>query len=361
MAAALFVLAQVDVWFAPDWRGPAAVNAVVTAVMALSLAWRRRYPLAVLAIVAGGVAGLALAYGGSQTWTNVFLLVVAVYSATSRGANLFAVVGLTAVGVGVRELRDPLVDDVVDALWSSTVAVLTVAAGLVGRGLRARADVIEDRARAVREEEAELAAAAAAEERRRIARELHDIVSHSLGVLVLQAGAAEQVVDRDPAKAREVLQSIRATGQDAIAQMGTLLDLVRTGPERSREPQPSLGDLERLVTTTRDAGLSVQLSVRGAPRQLPAAVELSAFRVVQEGLTNVLKHALPASATVTVHYRDHELEVEVVDDGRSGQGQGSRRGLAGLRERVAVFGGRFEAGPAPGGGWSLRAAFPVVR
>jgi signal transduction histidine kinase len=361
VAVVLAALSQVDVWLTPDWSGPAPVNALVTAVMTLSLAWRRHAPLAVLAIAVAGMAGLSLAYGGSQTWTNVFVIVIAVYSATSRGANLFAVFGLTAFGVAVRELRDPLVENLYDALWSSTLVALTIAAGLVGRSLRTRSNLIESRARAVLEEEEELTAAAAAEERRRIARELHDIVSHSLGVLVLQAGAAEQVLDRDPARAREVLRSIRATGQDAISQMGALLGLVSAGPEMSREPQPSLADVDGLVAATRDAGLPVELSVLGAPRDLPALVELSAFRVVQEGLTNVMKHADPARASVTVSYRDQELEVAIVDDGQASQGQGGRRGLAGLRERVAVLGGRFEAGPGPNGGWVLRAAFPIGR
>ena len=199
------------------------------------------------------------------------------------------------------------------------------------------------------------------EERRRIARELHDIISHSLGVLVLQAGAAEQVLERDPERAREVLHSIRATGQEAIGEMGTLLGLIRGEAVASREPQPSLADLDRLVAKMREAGLDVGLEIQGERRPLPAALELSAFRIVQEGLTNALKHAGPAHTCVRLRYGDDELEVEVADDGNgNGNGRGNRRGLAGIGERVAVFGGRLDAGPRPDGGWTLRAGFPLT-
>ena len=138
--------------------------------------------------------------------------------------------------------------------------------------------------------------------------------------------------------------------------------LARGEAESSRQPQPSLADLERLVTTTREAGMRVDLAIEGEPYELPAALELSAFRIVQEGLTNALKHAGNAQTKVTLRYGERNLEVEVTDDGAgSTDGPGTRRGLAGIGERVAVFGGRFEAGPRPGGGWTVRAALPLTR
>ena len=144
--------------------------------------------------------------------------------------------------------------------------------------------------------------------------------------------------------------------------MGTLLGLIRGEAVASREPQPSLADLDRLVTKMREAGLTVNLSVEGERRALPAALELSAFRIVQEGLTNALKHAGHAPARVVLRYGDDELEIEVADDGNgTANGNGSRRGLAGIGERVAVFGGHLEAGPGPEGGWTLRAGFPLSR
>jgi signal transduction histidine kinase len=159
-----------------------------------------------------------------------------------------------------------------------------------------------------------------------------------------------------------MLHAIRATGQEAIAEVGTMLALVRGEAEALREPQPSLNDLDGLVARMRESGLHVDLGVDGQRRDLPAALELSAYRIVQEGLTNVLKHAGPARARVQLRYAEHDLELEVSDNGSGSlNGSGSRRGLAGIGERVEVFGGRFEAGPRPEGGWALRAALPLPR
>jgi signal transduction histidine kinase len=144
--------------------------------------------------------------------------------------------------------------------------------------------------------------------------------------------------------------------------MGTLLGLLHAAPRSSREPQPSLAELDGLISRMREAGLSVELAIEGERRALPAALELSAFRVVQEGLTNALKHAGAAHVRALLRYGEDELEVDVADDGAAAaNGAGSRRGLAGIRERVEVFGGRLEAGPRPGGGWTLHASFPLVR
>jgi signal transduction histidine kinase len=287
---------------------------------------------------------------------------VAIYSAAAYASKPLVALAIGAVGVGIRDLTDPLIDGFGAAIWSSSLFGLCFIAGLAGRNLRRRTSKLDERADALEREEAERAAAAAEAERRRIARELHDIIQHSLGVLVLQAGAAEQVLERDPERAREALRSIRATGQEAIGEMGTLLGVIRGGPETSHEPQPSLADIERLIAKTRDAGLDAELEIEGKRRALPAALELSAFRIVQEGLTNALKHAGPAHARVLLRFGEHELEVEVLDDGAgSGDGRGGRRGLAGIGERVAIFSGELEAGPRPDGGWRLRAALPLPR
>jgi signal transduction histidine kinase len=362
LAVVLAVMAVLDVALSGDLLGPDVVHAVVMPVLALSLAWRRIRPLAVLSVVVGGLGALWVAFGLSETWSSTFLYVTAVYSAVVYGRSPLLAAALGLAGIGVGTVTDPLVDSFGAAVWGPTLIVLTVGAGFTGRAIRARTTALEKRAEALDREEARRAAEAAAEERRRIARELHDIVSHSLGVVVLQAGAAQRVLDRDPERAREVLESIRATGQEAIGQMATLLGLLDAGPRASREPQPSLADLDGLVTRMRDAGLSVDLTVEGEPCLLPAALELSAFRVVQEGLTNALKHAGPAHVQAQVRYDDDELHVDVADDGSAAdKGAGARRGLAGMRERVEIFGGRLEAGPQPRGGWALHATFPLVR
>ncbi len=361
LAAVLTLFAVFDVLLSPEWRGPSEANVVVVPAMALSLAWRRRQPLVVLAVVIGGYAGLSLAFGATQSWSCTFIVVTALYSAVVYGSRPLLAAGLAAAGIVIASLTDPLIDSFGDAVWGPSLIVLTAGAGFTGRAFRARTSALERRAETLDREEQRRAAEAAAEERRRIARELHDVISHSLGVVVLQAGAAERVLDRDPERAREVLQSIRSTGQEAIGEMATLLGLLDATPRTSREPQPSLADVGALVERMRDAGLSVDLAVDGRRRRLPAAVELSAFRVMQEGLTNALKHAPGTHVDAVLRYDENELRVEVRNDTaiRSVVGVGGGRGLAGMRERVEVFGGTLEAGPRSGGGWELRAIFPV--
>ena len=354
-ALVLGVVAEIGVLVGSGWRGPVALNAVCVAAVAASLCWRRRLPLAVLAFTVVVFSGLALAFGSSDSPTGFFLLIVVAYSAGAYTPNPWVAAVLLAVLAAVHDLREHHVTSFGDAVYLFAVLGLVF---LFGLGMRAR----QARTAEVERERDTVAEFAVEDERRRIARELHDIISHSLGVLVLQAGAAEQVLERDPQQAREVLRSIRATGQEAIAEMGTLLSLARSEAESSRQPQPSLADLDQLLQRTREAGLRVELDVEGEPCELPAPLALSAYRIVQEGLTNALKHSAQATAQVIVRYGAQQLEVEVLDDGTgSVNGSGTRRGLAGIGERVAVFGGRFEAGPRPEGGWHIKAALPLKR
>jgi len=166
---------------------------------------------------------------------------------------------------------------------------------------------------------------------------------------------------RSTGQTREALRLIRATGQEAITELGTLVGLIRDEQPLDRDPQPTLREVERLVATTRSAGLAVTVQTEGQPRDLPPSVELNAYRVIQEGLTNALKHAPGATVGVLLRYHPGGLDVEVRDDGAgTAAGPGTRRGLIGLRERAAVFGGQFEAGRDPEGGWKLRASFPTA-
>ena len=351
-----------DVVVNQSWTGPVAVNAVVVTAMTLSLAFRRRLPLVVLAVVGCSLVGLGVAYGSAQAWSSVFPFVVAVYSAAAYSEHLAAVVVGVAAIVVLRDVNDPMLTSLGDSLFSSTLAVLTILAGMEGRHLNVRRSDLDDRAEALRREEERMAAEAAADERRRIARELHDIISHGLGVMVLQAGAADQVLATDPARAHEVLVSIRAIGNEAIGELGALLGLVREGAEPSREPQPTLDDLDALVRQAREGGMAVDLVVERGTARLSPALELSAYRIVQEGLTNARKHAPGAHVSVRVAVVDGELLVAVADDAiRATTAAGSRRGLAGMAERVAVFGGHLRAGPSADRGWRVEAVLPVVR
>jgi signal transduction histidine kinase len=338
------------------------VNAIVMPVAALALAWRRIQPTAVLIVSGGAIVVLSIAYGSSETWSSLFIALVAVYSGAAHSrspAVVFAIAAAVSIAV---TLEDPAIKTFGDAIWSSTLLGLTFLVGLTGRAIQGRSERLARRAESFDREQAERAAEAVAEERQHIARELHDIISHSLAVMMLQAGAAEQVLDKDPHRAREVLHSMRETGQEAIREMGTLLGLIRSGSETSLQPQPSLAELEVIISKMEQAGMHVGLTVEGVKRPLPAALELSAFRIVQEGLANSLKHAGTAEARVVLRYCDERFELEVEDDGRAnGATSGGRRGLAGVRERVAVFGGHIDVGPRAEGGWRLRAAFPLSR
>ncbi len=361
-AVVLAVLAVCDVLLSSDWRGSTVVNLAVVPAAALSLAWRRSRPLTVLTVVMVALGGLSIAYGGSQTWSTIFITVLAVYSSIAHGTRLMLATVIAGAGIAIHDLTDPTLHGFGDAIWSSTLLVFSVVAGLAGRAIARRSASLDARAETLEREEESLSAAAAAAERRRIAAELHDIISHSLGVVVLQAGAASKVMDRDPEQAHTVLNSIAETGREAIGEMATLLDLMDEDAPSTRDPQPSLANVDRLIARVSDAGLAAELTIEGGPQTLPPAVDVSAFRIVQEGLTNVLKHAGASSVDVVIGYGTEELRISVADDGAgSPDGPGGRRGLAGIRERVAVFGGRLEAGPHPAGGWLLTATLPVAQ
>jgi signal transduction histidine kinase len=317
-------------------------------------------------VVVGVNVVQALALGASEGPGVLVPGLIALYSVGAheeRPRSLLPLAGLVAV-VLARETNNPDNTDLrqlLDALaWESTI----FAAWLLGAYLRTRRlYVAELEERAIRAERAreEQARAAVADERRRIARELHDAVAHGVTVMVVQAEAAEEILGRDPERVRQALRKVHQTGREALVELRRLLGVLRdeeTEPERG--PQPGLSDLEALVTAVQEAGLPVELRVEGAPVALPGGLDLSAYRIVQESLTNTLKHAGPTSATVVLTYGDGVLELEVSDEGlgpRSSNGAG--HGLTGMRERVALFGGELESGPRPGRGYVVRARLPV--
>ncbi len=202
---------------------------------------------------------------------------------------------------------------------------------------------------------------AAAEERERIARELHDIVSHGLSAMVVQAAAAAELIDRSPDAARKAMHEVQTTGVAAMMEMRHMLGLMRGGEATGRRPPPALDDVHELIAAEQAAGRSVTLTIRGTPRELPRGLALSVFRIVQESLTNVRKHAYRSCCQVTITYSPAALEVEVVDDGAGARGPtGPGFGIIGMRERALLYDGTLEAGPrTPGGGWAVRARFPL--
>lgn len=334
-----------------DWHSglPLAVLQVAPLVV------RRRYPRLVLAAVTA--AWFVEAVVAARQYAPV-AIAVAMYTlaanlprtAALRGATVSA----TATTITTLTLRH----------WSNAVSylVLFVAAWVIGDNLgtrRAYMRALEERAeRAERERESE-SARARAEEQARIARELHDVIAHNVSVMVVQAAAGNDVFDSRPDRAREALQTIEESGRKALGEMRRLLGIVRAdGAEYA--PQPGLEQLDEVVKHVRAAGLTVEVGVEGVPRPLPAGIDLSAYRVVQEALTNTLKHAKATRASVTIGYGDDTLEIAVRDDGvGSAGGDGSGHGLIGMRERVEAFGGSLDAGPSPTGGFSVVARFPL--
>ena len=356
------VLAQLDVFFGTEWLGPLWVSSLAMALAAVALVWRRTRPVPVLVTVLGAIALPAVVFGASDSPTSLFMVLVASYSAAAHARSVLLPFVLLTVGVALHDVNDPTIKTFGDATYDWTIVGLTFLVGLTTRWRQKRLESVERGVEERAQAQEALATAASAEERRRMARELHDIVSHSLGIVVLQAGAAQSVLDRDPDQARTAMELVRRTGLEAITEMSRLLGLLRDEPEASRTPQPSLADLTALISRTRDAGLDVEFVVEGTPCDLPAAVELSAYRIVQEGLTNVLKHAAGSPTRVVLTYADDELDVCVCNRTAAtvpGAPSGGR-GLPGLRERVAVFGGRFDVGPAEGGTWQLHAALPIT-
>ena len=237
---------------------------------------------------------------------------------------------------------------------------------LIGYAFRERAAQVEaaERRAAQAERERQLVArVAVAEERARIARELHDVVAHSVSVMVLQVGAVRHRLPGDLGKDRDALRNVEEAGRSALAEMRALLGALRhDGEEAALAPSPTLAAVDRLVADVSAAGLQVETRVEGEPVELSHALELSAYRIVQEGLTNALKHGRAHSAVVTMRYLPEELELEVRDDGvGASSSDGLGHGLVGVAERVKIFGGRVSAGPGDGGGFTLCATLPLVR
>lgn len=361
-AAAMASYALYDVLISKSWTGPLAVNAVVVTAMTASLGFRRTLPLTVLIINGASIVSLGILYGSAQAWSSVFPFVIAVYSAAAYGRKLWVVIAFVIATVVLRDSFDPNVKSISDSLFSSTLALLSILSGLEGRRMQRRTINLDSRAEILAKEETRLTALAVAKERQRIARELHDIISHGLGVMVLQAGAAEQVINADPAQARLVLGSIRSIGQEAIGELSALLGLVGADAESSLEPQPTLADLPMLIERARLAGMNVGLDLAIGDASLSPGLELSVYRIVQEGLTNAAKYATKARIEVNVSATDQLISVAVLDDGKSTTvAPGSRRGLAGVAERVSIFGGQLRAGPRERQGWAIEATLPIRR
>jgi signal transduction histidine kinase len=293
----------------------------------------------------------------------LLVILIVAYSCGARQDSVHAWLSLALIAAGMLAVMSTMPDQSASDYFFPTMFMFM--AWLAGRAIHSRTrltEALHEAAAQAAEEHQDEVRRAAAEERRRIAREMHDLVAHSMSVMVVQAGGARRILDRDPARALEAAERIERTGREALAEMRHLLGVLHPGEEpRALAPQPTLAELDALLARARAAGLPVVLHEDGERRPLPAGLDLAAYRILQEALTNALKYSGGATTEVTVTWGSMELAVEVRDRGRARVRDEGGHGLVGMRERVRVYGGELETGPAKGGGWRVRATLPLVR
>ena len=371
VAGLLCVAGEIEWWQSPDPSATPALRVVFTVVVALvtlSLAWRRQAPVAVLAVVMGSVELWVVVFPASDQGKgplSVFLAVLlAVFSfgayARQRRQIVTGVAVLSAF-LAAEVLHDRLTDA------GTNVGSWVAVAGVAGLGRMfgerlLRVAQLEQRAEQLERDREVNARAAVADERARIARELHDVVAHSVSVMVIQAGAALHTLKADDVDTAEALGSIETAGRQALVELRHMLGILRRGDdEPALTPMPGIAQVDKLSEQMGEAGLVVEVRVKGQPAMLPPGIDLAAYRIVQEALTNTLKHAGAAHAFVTIRYEPHAVELEIRDDGRPGAPtvDGTGHGLVGMRERVSLYGGDLEAGRSADGGFSVRARLPL--
>ena len=361
LALGLLVLAQIELWWPHSIPGPMWLAFVLTFTGTLPVAVRRRRPLVALTLVLGTHVTVDLVAGPASSVALMAAWICTLYGLAVWTDERHFLIGCSVVIAGIG-LASVWIGNVVGGLaWFAGIPlVAVVVVRRVVREREARLDALTARAEAL-EREQEIRIREAAElERTQIARELHDVVAHKVSVMVVQAGAERSVLDPAATSTEETLRTIEATGREALVELRRLLGVLRSGEESSLAPQPTLADVDGLVAQVRDAGVDVELRIEGERRSLAPGVELSAFRIVQEALTNVLKHAGGAHALVALRFRPEEIEIEVRDEGGSARtaSTGAGHGLLGIRERVALHGGRVDVGPTDAG-YAVRAWLPA--
>jgi signal transduction histidine kinase len=360
VVALAIALAEVEVFAADNVPGPHLGRALpLLLLLAVPLTVRRTFPLLACVLVYAGVGAFGAVWGSPEGLELIAPVAIVSYSVAANGSRRSALAGLAVVVAGYTTyaLQDPnVMDGGSGDTWAAAFfGVAALALWLAGVFVQTRGESTRLAGRAAElERDAQVAVS---DERARMARELHDIVSHNLSVVVLQAAGA-----RASGAGAATLEKIERSGREALVEMRRLLGVLREDDNDAAElgPQPGIAQLEALATGVRAAGLPVELNADGDFAHLTPAVELSVYRIVQEALTNALKHAGPARAEVRIRRESGTLTVDVLDDGRGSGGSGAGgHGLLGMRERVALFGGELRAGPRPEGGFAVHATLPV--
>jgi signal transduction histidine kinase len=369
LALALFAGGEAEVWLLGAGGASRGFAATAVALMTLPFAVGRRHPVPALAAALAGFTAFHATTDISSdddAFVPWLVMFVAAYAAGAHARGRAAIPG-TLVALAfplVLALTDPDGFSVGGLVFYGSIALPPYLAGAAIARRRAREAALERHAAALDAERERAAAAAAGEERARIARELHDVVAHGVSTIVVQAQGGARMVRAEPREAEEAFAAIERTGRQALAEMRRLLGMLRAADERTAlAPQPGVERLGELIDGFRSAGLPVDLQVRGPVTALPPGVDVSAYRIVQEALTNALNHAGPARARVLVRYLPGAVELEVSDDGagNGARGVAGGHGLVGMRERVSIYGGRLEAGARPSGGYVIRAQLPFER
>jgi signal transduction histidine kinase len=374
LAASITIMTQNEVWTAstaasgasgPAIVGPRPLVAASYLIAALALIFRRRHPLAVLITVVTALAIPFLIFGASEGLGSFLPLLVAFYSVGAHCERRTALASLgILVGIAVvHTSRNPNADGFEGVKSAAPFWLIIALTWLTGLYLRTRRLYVAElrlRAERAETEREERERIATADERARIARELHDVIAHSMTVIVVQAEAATEMLDREPLLAREALEQIQRIGRDSLGETRRLLGILRRSDGLAEHaPQPSLNDLPTLIESAREAGLEVALTIEGERCDLPPGADVSAYRIVQEALTNTIKHAHAATAAVHVRYAD-VLTLEILDDGKGAASDApGGHGLIGMRERASMYGGTLSAGPAERGGFAVRVTLPL--
>ncbi|MCP3994785.1 MAG: sensor histidine kinase [bacterium] len=357
-----------DISDSPDVRQFDSIGMALIALQTIPLLWRRNAPITILTIT---VVGFAIDRGLNYPTSWAFIgISLAIYTVGAQlpprrsllvgGITIDVVLLWTAIGVFVADTVEPF------ALLSE-IAVLGLPL-LLGREAYSRQQrMIELERRAIRaeHEREQQAADAVATERVRIARELHDVVAHEITVMTIQSAGARRILDADPEQAYGAMESAEAAGHRALTEIRRLLGMLRTTDPKATDPQPGMATIDRLVDQMNSTGLPTELTIKGEERTLPLGIDLNAYRIIQESVTNTLKHGGPGvRAEIDVTYSDHELAIEVRDDGRGASAGhestgGAGQGLVGMHERAALLNGVVTAGPRPGGGFRVSAKIPL--
>lgn len=363
LALVLAAAAQLQLWTVDTIHGPAAVQSALLLAATLPLAWLRRGPSTILLVICGAL-GVQAALGSPSDAIGAFLaLLVALFTTAAyarQGPALGSLVAASAV-IAYHLARDPSARNPFVLAIEVAVAVLVVVAGLAVREREYRLQQAVAHAERLRESQAAELERARSEERLKISREMHDIIANSVSVMVLQAGAARQALSRDADEAAGPLRLVEETGRETLSDLRRLLGVLREQPgTRDLEPPPGLDRMDELLAKARSAGIDVTTRIEGTPRHMAGSIDLAAYRVLQEGLTNVMTHASEDRVLVVVTYGERCLGVSVTNHGRDrvrSEDTGGH-GLIGLEERVGLLGGAFEAGPRKGG-FEVRATLPL--